>query len=519
MKDQQLPTEETDPLAEEDQRIRERLWQAVQENPDSRQANLAMGVYCGMRRRYSHMAEPYLLKALSLGEIDTGAEAALRTLGHLYKEGGKLELAERFFRLLHQVIPTDTEALLNLGDTVYLAGDLDQASDHYRAANELQQSAAERISAETGEPPTRILGPNPIISQGFGEVAMSLDILVKCREAGWLPEFRSVLPISLAEVSNRRLLDYANDIVTVVTDRKEAEHWRQQWPGCEYDTLHFPGPNGRWYYRNVAYRLAQTWWMEQGRKPVFSLKDEDRERGEALLSELGVPAGNWFVTLHVREPNRLDRELVFDPIRFRNAGTENYLSAIRAITERGGWVVRIGDPIMKPLPRMDGVIDYACTMDRIDWFDIYLLGACRFIVGMASGPVDVALAFGRPVVGTNWFPPANWPVGEQTLFVPKLLTRRVGNTLSMRQASAPPLANNEYTLPFESRELGVLENPSEEIEEAVIEMIERLEGTITYTDEDEALVRRFNACANPYGFDVPWRPARGFLRRHSDLLD
>jgi putative glycosyltransferase (TIGR04372 family) len=520
MGEQEIRGDDKDPLAEEDQKTRERLWQAVQENPDDRKANLEIGVYCANHRRYTHLAEPYLLKALSLGEIDAGAEAALRTIGRLYKEGGKLDLSERFIRLLNQVNPTDTEALINLGDAVYLSGDLDQASDHFRAANQIQQTAAERIAAQTGKLPTRILGPLSIISQGFGELATSLDILVKCREAGWLPEFRPVLVISESLMPNKRLLDYVRDIVTVVTDEDEAADLYRRWPGCEFDTLHFPGPDGRWYYRNVVYRLAQTWWMDQNKPPVFNLKDEDRDLGFSFLHDLGMPRDAWFVTLHVREPKSFDRDLVFDPIRFRNASIEGYFPAIRAITERGGWVVRIGDPTMTPLPPMDGVIDYACTMKRQDWFDIFLLGACRFFVGMASGPVDVALAFGRPIVGTNWFPPANWPAGDQVLFVPKLLKRNQdGTILSMRQASAPPLANNEYTLPFESRELGVLENSPEEIEEAVVEMIERLDGTVIYSEEDENLVRKFIACANPYGLNVPWRPSRGFLQRRSDLLD
>ena len=35
---------------------------------------------------------------------------------------------------------------------------------------------------------------------------------------------------------------------------------------------------------------------------------------------------------------------------FRNADIGNYLGAIKEITQRGGWVVRMGDPTMTKLP-------------------------------------------------------------------------------------------------------------------------------------------------------------------------
>ncbi len=512
------PPDEDD-LGRRDQQIRQQLWDNVQRNPEDYRANLEMALYCATHRRYIQFAEPYLLKVLSFDRTDASTELAMLHLGRLYIAKGQFGPAEQVLDLLTRMNPEHTDAYFERGYAALLAGEFPKAQQHYETVNAIPATHADRIAAERKEPTTRTLGPINVLLDNFGELGTNIDFLVKAWHAGWLPKFRAVLPVTQAQVCNQTLLDYASEFVTVVRDQEEAEKWLRDWPGCEFHMQSMPGPDGRWNWCIAPYRQIQAWWAQQDLPPVFRLTDDHRQRGGEFLRRLGVPKDAWFVTLHSREMKAYDVGRAYNPVAFRNGRIEDYLPAIEAITARGGWVIRIGDPEMAPLPKTERVIDYATEMAREDWFDIFLLGACRLFVGVASGPLDVAMAFGSPIVATNWFPPPNWPVARDLIFVPKLLRRRQeGRLLSIRESCAPPFGYNAYATVYDDNDLDVVDNNPEDIRAAVVEMMDRLDGKEQDDADAETLRSAFADCADPYGLKCPWHPANGFLRRHRDLL-
>ena len=115
---------------------------------------------------------------------------------------------------------------------------------------------------------------------------------------------------------------------------------------------------------------------------------------------IGLPRNCWFVCLHVRESGfRSDegrREL-------RNANILTYIPAIKEITSRGGWVVRMGDDTMTPLPSMENVIDYPFTKYKSDFMDLCLIQNCLFYIGSQSGPHDIARLISKNTLLVNMF--------------------------------------------------------------------------------------------------------------------
>ena len=111
----------------------------------------------------------------------------------------------------------------------------------------------------------------------------------------------------------------------------------------------------------------QSVWDAQGRKPLFNLTEEHKKKGNDILKKIGLPENAWFVTCHVREPHFKNRE------DFRDSDISTYFDAFNEITNRGGWVIRIGDKSMTPLPKINQVIDYAISEYKSDWMDIFLL--------------------------------------------------------------------------------------------------------------------------------------------------
>lgn len=117
---------------------------------------------------------------------------------------------------------------------------------------------------------------------------------------------------------------------------------------------------------------------------------------EGVRDRMGLPRNAWFVCLHVREGGYSG-----DWNNIRNADITRYLGAIKEITKRGGWVVRMGDPSMSELPALEQVIDYAHFRGRSARMDVYLMKECSFYVGTSSGITDTAFLLGKPVVLTN----------------------------------------------------------------------------------------------------------------------
>lgn len=255
------------------------------------------------------------------------------------------------------------------------------------------------------------------------------------------------------------------------------------------------------------YVQVQDQWERAGRGCLLELEPEHAAQGAACLQAMGVPPGAWFVALHVRE-DRWDR--------VRDAPVASYLPAIQAITARGGWVVRMGDPAMTPLPPLPQVVDYALGPHKREWMDVYLWAATRFFLCTLSGPYQVPPTFGRPCLLTNlapvyapaWYgadvvlPKRYWlPAEDRFLTLPELFATGIGMVSSSGRLAS----------------LGVelVDNTPEELREAVEEMLDRCEGRPVVDDAD--LQAAFRRVYQPVG-GTNGRIGKAFVRKHAHLL-
>ena len=175
---------------------------------------------------------------------------------------------------------------------------------------------------------------------------------------------------------------------------------------------------------------------------------------------------------------------------------------------------------MEPLPPMQRTIDYAHSPLKNEWMDVFLLGTCRFFIGTSSGPAYVPPLFGIPCVLTNWFPTGQRPFNSRDIYIPKLYHKgSPPRQLSFAEMMAPPIG---YALRYvNADELGLAEdqNTPEEIYEVVSEMLDLFDGTLSYTEKDEALQSVFDTVAETNFCIGNARAGRAFLKRHRHLLD
>ena len=144
-------------------------------------------------------------------------------------------------------------------------------------------------------------------------------------------------------------------------------------------------------------------WSEKFNKKInFTIRLNGNVNDGYEHQKIGIPKNSWFVCLHVRESGFRDDK---GRREHRNTNISNYTPAIKEITSRGGWVVRMGDHTMKPLPSMENVIDYPFTKYKSEFMDLCLIKSCRFFIGGQSGLQVFAELASKNILHinmTNW---------------------------------------------------------------------------------------------------------------------
>jgi len=209
-------------------------------------------------------------------------------------------------------------------------------------------------------------------------------------------------------------------------------------------------------------------WGDQFSTPIpLTLNQKIVTHCEDVRERMGLPRDAWFVCLHVREGGYTG-----DWTNIRNADITNYFGAIREITKRGGWVVRMGDPSMIKLPALEHVIDYPFLPARSAIMDVYLIKECAFYVGTGSGILDTAFLLGKPVVMTNstqWINGIPLRHGDLAIFK-HMYSRSENRFLSLKEwlMRASSITSEDWS----SSDWTLVENSEEEIASVVRERLD-----------------------------------------------
>lgn len=182
------------------------------------------------------------------------------------------------------------------------------------------------------------------------------------------------------------------------------------------------------------HRVAGTeYYLYNHTKPVISFTEDEERRGRVLLAEMGIGENDWFVCFHARDGAyfrkwRPELEGHWQKVDFRNVDVSRYLKAAEYVASRGGFALRFGAHVERPLPDtgIPRIIDYS-TKYRSDFMDIYLCAKCRFFIGCASGPDAVPTVFNVPVLSTGHFPYNHSHYRQTDMIVPRLLTTPDGS--------------------------------------------------------------------------------------------
>ncbi len=320
------------------------------------------------------------------------------------------------------------------------------------------------------------------------------------------------------KVANRYLFEQWRPYYRVIEDEAKLPMPLDALRGLWFDFLAPQLPDGStiglWKIAAETYRR----WYAEGRGPLLTISPDLEKRGRSILSTVGIPEDAWFVALHVREgTSNKHHSLLHDSL---NADIFDYIPAIKEIVRRGGWVIRMGDPTMKPLPLLPNVLDYCHSQIRADWMDIYLLAKCRFLLGSSSGPAYVPPIYGTPSVLANWWPPAQKPWHPQDIFIPKRIRIGKERVLTLSQMLEEPFGYCNSISYLKSEKNAVIEdNSPEDIVGAVAEMFDEVNKVARYTEEDIDLRSRSDQIYELFDIHGMSRISLEFLRKNREFLN
>jgi putative glycosyltransferase (TIGR04372 family) len=365
--------------------------------------------------------------------------------------------------------------------------------------------------------PIRLL-PYEWVTQ-FGHIGL-LDSYIKMAELGMYSPANHVLLAPEEKVSNRDYLSYWDRYFTIVRDPGFVDDLfpYQRMIGANF--MAYPGAAGVAEPWTRAAARAHIAWARQGRTPLLKVSVDDRALGEKTLAALGIPRGAWYVGLHVREGGYYG-ESSGGMSTHRNASVEDYLPAIRAVTERGGYVVRLGDNSMQPLPDMEGVVDYAHRAEKSPGADIFFCGTSRFVIGTTSGLTTACLSFGTPMVLVNCI--SNdwqlWSAGTDFIVKP-VWNLREKRFMTFAETYAQPVQGYLINADVMRRHgLEAVPNSPEEIEAAVRYKLDLMDGLVTRPDDEQEPIRSYRTAmaGNPMMFGAAY-PVPMFLEEHRKEL-
>jgi len=350
----------------------------------------------------------------------------------------------------------------------------------------------------------------------------SIEMVLKANQLGLRTAKKLVLLLSQNhQLRNPALFSYFEPYICVIRDRETISNLKRLeellalplgWcipmnEGCPFINL-------------AANRIEEERTKQGSDSPFFTLSSRHEEMGVQALGKLGLPKDSWYVTLHVREPGYRGETHANTTENWRNANPIDYLKAIEGVTNAGGWVFRMGDPSMTPLPSMPQVIDYAHHVIRCDWMDVFLGATCQFCIGTGSGYFHIPQFFDRPLLFTNY--PASsqyFTLRQHDIYLPRLLRRRSnGEYLTFEQYMSPPISNFWSMKNFRDADLDWVENTPEDLEAATKEMIERTTERMPQKTPDNDLQLRFKATAKVCGQKYHGRPITPFAPISSDFL-
>lgn len=223
---------------------------------------------------------------------------------------------------------------------------------------------------------------------------------------------------------------------------------------------------------------------EQPPHVVFT--DNEEAKGCRLLLEMGIPENTPFVCLHVRD-GAYHAKMQFT--NYRNADVKRHLLAVEELTKQGYYVIRMGKKVKNSLDTSNSkIIDYASSIHRNDFMDIYLGAKCSFVISTSSGWDNIPhTMFRKPILYTNFVPISQMVTwNRNAIAIPKRYwLKREDRFLTLSEIIEIDERYSSIKTKFSELGIDLIENTEEEILDATIEFLDCLSSNYKCTSKND----------------------------------
>ena len=232
----------------------------------------------------------------------------------------------------------------------------------------------------------------------------------------------------------------------------------------------------------------------------FKFTEKEILLGQKCLSLYGLPKDSPFVCLNVRDSSYLSTEYPTNDWSYHNhrdSSIGTYLRAAEELTKRGYFVFRMGAVTREKLVTDNPMIfDYSNNGMRTEFMDIYLGANCEFAISTSSGWDCVPYFFRRPLLFVNAIG-MDLPCSKKTIYLMKSRISVITHKkLTLRESFEKKVGFVDHDKDLESAGVKLIDNTSEQILNATIEMAERCQGIWLDTPGSDGLQKQFWATYN-----------------------
>ena len=255
--------------------------------------------------------------------------------------------------------------------------------------------------------------------------------------------------------------------------------------------------------------------------PVVGFTQSEIDFGEIFLRSIGLAKDQKFVCYATRTASYYasieSSGVKLKGQSIRNPDESVYFQVVKALSERGYFVIRMGKDLSSKVPNEfeSSIYDYASS-DRSDFLDSFLLSKCDLLVNGGTGIFIFRAIFNLPTLQADLYRVLqNTFFGDIGLFQKVWLVKE-GRLMTVGEMVA---MGDSFSDERHQERLGVrlVKNTADEILAACNEMEARLNGTWVTTEEDEILQKKYWDLICDSGHHGG-RVGAQFLRDNQDLL-
>lgn len=212
-------------------------------------------------------------------------------------------------------------------------------------------------------------------------------------------------------------------------------------------------------------------------KPILEFTDQEISKGNLILKSMGIPIDAKYVCLIIRDSKYLEKlnpDIDWSYHDYRDTSIENYYLAAEELARLGYYVLRMGSEVKKAFNLNNKqIIDYANSIYRSDFMDVFLCAHCTFSISSGTGLESVPEIFRRPTLFVNYA-----PIGYVQTFSKNYLftTKKIYDNFSKKYLSLSEIKKRgahlfQRTEDYTDNNLSLIENSPDEILNATLEML------------------------------------------------